>query len=487
MRTARNLLLGFVLVACKGSSGEVSTTGASLDDLPSAPTIVLPGRPPGACWTLLDAEEPDTLRAIPERRFVFASARGGLVLADVAGVAPITRPLTQSDGAPLGVFVRGDLALVVFAPSSAPATTVARAVSIAGGHEGRRIGEVTLDGRARDVRRAGESIVVTRDLGDSTVMTALVLEARGLVPKDEVRLAGSGSRVGGSPLGLAVARPAGTPGRSVVSWVDVDPDEPGRLHVRGTLDVRGMLPRWRSVRDAPIDVSEDAVVRFLACTTAACAAGEDSLYTALDFGRPATPRLLASTRIAPGGEDAYRFFGEGLVIARAPAGGAQTDATDLVFFRARPTLSSFGSVRVAGVVASLALRGDDIFALGATRSQGGGRRAVVHRLRAEPTPRPLGSASLGADGSWSAADDAVPMSFDPGQSLAAVALTSAGAQGRSAVAILSVSPGSIRVETELPAEEIERIALVDGRAFVFSASGVRSTEVRPADELPPAR
>ena len=443
----------------------VTVTAASI----ASSARVVSGFPPGACWTLLDAEEPDVVRVLPDGRMLYANARSGLVLLDITH-APRAIATSHLDGIPLGVFSWSDVAFVVFVPWFAPNSSVVRAVSLAAGHEGQLVGEIRLPGHVHDARRAGRAIVVTHDLPGSgapvTAMTSFVVDdLRGLVAVDEVRLDGETALIGGSPYGLAVVRLADvTHGsdRSSVTWISVLPEEPGRLSIRGTQAFDGSVPRWRTGSDRAIDVSEDALVRIFACATAACRQGEDASYVAVDFARSLAPHVVAVGRVARAGNAIVRFVGADAVVARELAEAHVSPMTELLFLHARTALVPYASLHVPGVVDALGSDGDDLFVFEGGRASAMGEQATVERVRLGGHPRLAGSASIGEDWPWA------PAQNDP-----------------ASIAIFAPSSGARRQRDPLATEEADRIAVVGDRILSFSSRGVEvRRRVTRADGVP---
>lgn len=520
---------------------EVSLSGAGL---PSREATTRRGtftRAPShaSCWTLIDAEEPDVLRTYATYA-LYAHAELGLSIFDVgvpadgtplakvmgslgnevaAGESNAPRLVARSEfvGTPLAVFVReeAEAAVVVFAPWDRPTETIVRVVDLERTRMGRTIDEIVLPlGLARDARRIGDAVVVTRELlpaedhGPTAAaaaapplfaVTSFTLDdvingasagRKHLVKRDEVRLVGSGVVVGGSPFGIAVAReaePQYGQNRTSVTWIGLSPDDAGVLHRQGTQVVNGVVSRWRGAADHVIDVSEDGRVRVLGCATAACPPGEAATYAAIDFAEPDAPRVVGSSTIARAGDGVYRFHGEDLIVARAPSATEANDvngrnvsktATDVAFFRASKDLVPIATVRAKGIVGSLAAHGNDVVAIGWTGSAASGKHAILHRIDAPPggKPRVVGAATFGGDWTSSRAyeDDRV-MSFDPTSTLAALPMaTMRGDHGVTyAVQVFSFGPKGRAPQAlfEHDSDKVDRILFVSGRLLAFSSDG----------------
>ena len=446
-----------------------------------APAPPRPRRLEGACATLIESEEPDALRVIgPDARTVlYASAQVGLAIVDASAPDdPVVVATSAFTGAPVGVFGwDDDHAVAVFAPWDGPALAVVRSVELKGRAAGRTAAEVVLHGAPRDARRVGDVLVVTRDVpGEAavTAVTAFLPEGTGLDRRAELRLPGRGAIVGSSPSGLAVARPAEPElgaDRTAVTWIGVTQE--GALDLHGTAIVAGVVPAWRRASDHLLDVDEDGRVRVVACSTAACPGGESATFSAIDFAAPDRPRVTGSTVIARAGDGVFRFAGDRLVVARAPA--RHDGTTEIAVLRATAELAPAGSVEVRGAVGSLAVRDDDIFAAGWTGSASAGKRAIVHRIDLRRAPRHAGSISFGGDWTWSPAyDDARALSFDPASMLAALPMTTLRGPSApvAAVQILGLGAGAPRDVAEREVGAVDRLLFVDGRLLAFSADGV---------------
>jgi hypothetical protein len=461
-------------------------------------------RPPGACWSLIDSEEADILRVAAasdhDPQFVlYANAEAGLAIVDVDDVDNprliTTSPFT---GTPVGVFAKETVAFVVFAPWDRAPETAVRAVDLSPEHVGRTIGEIVLPGSPRDTRRAGDTIVVVHELDDPALQSArrtgiatFALDEGRLIKRDEVWLSGQEAVVGGSPFGIAVAReadPGDGPDRTAVTWLDLPEDGLGRLRVRGTQVVAGVVPRWRSASDHMLDVSEDARVRVIGCATAACREGDPATFAAIDFAEPDRPRVMGSSVIERAGDGVFRFRGEQLVVARRPL-DRPSEATELAFFDAGSELVPVGAVRLRGIVASISIIGvagaapQDVVTLGWTGSASEGKRAIVHQIDGRVGsiqgirrgPRLLGSAAFGGDWTWSLAyDDDRAMSFDPGSALGALPMTTVrGDHGAvSAVEILSFGKRGPRAVMDRKLDVVDRLLFHGGRLLAFSGEGV---------------
>lgn len=464
-----------------------------VDSAPAADQIAHPessGAPlrdkrrPGGCGTLVDAEEPETLRVsrYHDGVVLYANAQVGLAIVDVSEPDdPKVSAASELVGTPIGVFEMDGAAIVVVAPWDRPAETIVRAVEIEPQRAGRTLGEIVLPGAPRDARRLGDVIVVTRDLPPDaaegstiTAVTSFMLERDLLSRRDELRLSGHGAVTGGSPYGVAVARPAEPElgaDRTSITWVGVDPDQ-GHLQLHGTATFSGVVPRWRRATDHVIDVEEDGRVRVVACATAACPAGEMATYASIDFSEPNLPRMKSWSLIARAGDGVFGFAGDRLIVARPSA--EPVEATDMTFFGTSGELAPVGRVRVPGIVSSLAVRDGSVVALGWTGSASAGRRAIIHQLDVRRAPRLVGSTSFGGDWTWSPAyDDGRAMSFDPVSTLGALSMTTLrGKSGAvAAVQVLSFGPTGPRkvLEQEVSAD---RLLFVEGRLLAFSADGV---------------
>ncbi len=451
-------------------------------------------RQPGGCGTLTDAEDPDTLRVsrYHDGVVLYANAQVGLAIVDVSDPdEPKVGAASELVGTPIGIFETAGAAIVVAAPWDRPSETIVRAVEIEPRRAGRTLGEIVLPGAPRDARRLGEAIVVTRDLPPAstegstmTAVTSFVLEGDLLSRRDELRLPGRGAVTGGSPYGVAVARPAEAElgaDRTSVTWIGVDP-ELGSLRLHGTATFSGVVPRWRRATDHVIDVEEDARVRVVACATAACPAGDLAAYASIDFSEPNRPRVASWSLIARAGDGVFGFDGERLIVARPPV--EPIEATDISFFHTSAGLVPAGTVRVPGTVSSLAARDGSVIALGWTGSASAGKRAIIHQLDVRRAPQLVGSTGFGGDWSWSPAyEDDRAMSFDPSTTLGALPMTTVrGRTGAVAAAqVLSFGPSGPRAVMEQEAVA-DRLLFVEGRLLAFSADGV--TNVRHPGERP---
>jgi hypothetical protein len=443
-------------------------------------------RAPGACATLSDAQGPDVLRAVRDKALaLYADRQAGLAIVDIANPnAPIVLATSEFTGEPMGVFDLDGVAIVVYQPWDRSPETIVRAVEIGRRNAGRVLGEVVLEGAPRDARRAGDAVVVTRELGPGsergrglTAVTTFVLDETGMAKRDEVVLNGSGAVVGGSPWGVAVAReadPSFGKDRTAVTWLGIE-DESAALEVGGTAVIDGVVPRWRRGTDHVVDVTEDAQVRVVACATAACPAGDSATYGAIDFTKPARPRRISAMTLARAGDAVFNFSGDRLFVARPSQGPDARDVTELAIFKTVREPFLLGSVSIAGTVSSLALRGDHVVALGWTGTITAGRRAIIHDLDMKGAPRLVGSLAFGGDWTWSAAyDDDRAFSFNPNLTLGALPMTTvrgnSGAMG--AVQVLAFGPSGPRAVTERGIGSADRVLFVDGRLLSFSADGV---------------
>ena len=490
MRSTRVLAaIGLLLTSCRQSPAPFTeTTAADLGTLetPRAPEA----RQPGTCWTLLDAEEPDVLRVVGANTILYANPQVGLSIVDVTDLErPRTLATSAAVGTPLGVFVWRDVAVYVVVPWTRPSETIVRAVSLAPGREGALLGEIRLAGRARDARRAGETLVVTRDLpGPGEPMTAvdaIYLDDTGPKQTDEVRLTGDGALVMGSPFGVVVARraePAHGPDRSALTWIALPPDAPGHLKREGTSIVNGVVPRWRDASAHMIDVTEDARVRLFMCATAACPVGSDATYAEVDFGQPAAPRLVTWSPVARASDAVFRFVDGDAVVARPPPGGRLPAVTELLFLHTGAKLVPYGTLPVNGLVGSVARSGETLLVTGWKTTPATGKQALVHRVALGASPRLLGSVAVGSDWTWSPAfDDDAAVSFDPASSRAALPATTipTGSGVRSSVEVLALPRGGVRSEASFETDSVDRIVFRDDHLLLFSASGVTVRKLAP--------
>lgn len=451
----------------------VSTTAAEIAAAPVA-SLEPASRRAGGCETLVDVEAPDTLRLADGNLVLYANEQVGLAVVDVGDPdRPAMKGIVELVGEPAGVFdVRG-MAVLVYAPAARPQDVAVRAVTL---EPLRTMGELTLAGRVRDVRRVGDHVVVTRETPDHrTAVTAFGVTDTGLVRRSEVVLDGASAVAGAAPRGLAIARSAAIehgPNRTSVTWLTLDPDA-GALAAEGTITVSGVIPRWRSAHRV-IDVTEDQRARLVLCATSGCATAEPAAYAALDFSTPAEPRVVSWKLVAGAGDGTIGFQGTRLVVARPVAD--RSDASELAFYATESDLALAGKVRVRGSVGTIAVRDSgDVVTVGWTGSASAGKRAILHHVDARGVPRLVGAATFGGDWTWSRAyDDDRVLGFDPHSTLAALPMTTVhGSHGpTSAAEVLSLDPSGPRAIAEEPLTLADRLLFVNGRLLSFSADGV---------------
>ncbi len=450
-------------------------------------------REPG-CATLRDTEAGDVIHANGAGRVLYAHPEIGLAIVDVS--LPDEPKLVGASsfvGSPLGVFERGEIGLVAFTPwNTEKLQTTIRAVDLAPEKKMRTLSELTLAGDARDVRRVGDVLVVTRDstadVDGLTILTTVGFGSDGLKVRDEILLRGRGATIGSSPWGVAVARAAEKGqgiDRSAITYVSIGNDGVGSLRPHGTSVIEGAVLPWRRGGDGIIDVSEDNRVRVVACATTACSPGTAATFATIDFTNLEAPRTAGWSMIGNAGADGiFRFAGESLIVARQVPG--KSGVTEIVHFDAERSLYVKGSLRVRGTIAALAVQNDSVVALGWTGDASAGKRAIVHRVDAR-SMRLVGSASFGDDWTWSPAwDDDRAVSFDPGSMLAAFPVTTVARSGApiSAVQILTLGKvggprGVDMIETEAAAQ---RLMFIGGRLLAFGNDGVSVVAPKPSSE-----
>jgi hypothetical protein len=490
------VLLALATPSCRDA--QVGTGGGSApselgwrDEGPPAPPAPSEDPPP-ACGTLRDVETADVLRS-SDGLVLYANEQTGLAVFDVTSSAePKLLSTSPFVGSPIAVFAHKGVAVVAFIDWEARfgkdrvPSTVLRAVDLADPRAPSKRGDVVLPGIARDVRRIGDVYYVTRDAAarddepeGATLVTSLVATTeRGgrLVTRDEIVLPGRAASVAAAPSGITIARPAPKrlgPERTAVTWIDVTEEDPGKLHVRGTIAVAGVVSTVRGQVDSVLATDEDRVVRLYACARG-CIPLEAAEVAVIDFAEADRPRQTGAFTIPEGTDAVSRFHGNRLFLAHPLDGGG----TRLSVWRTTSAVSSEGSLRLDGTVAGIVARDAHIVTIGWTGTTGAGTKATIHvvDLSTARAPKLRGSVSFGRDWTWSPAyDDERALSFDPGASLAALpttTLSSAGAYSAGAH-VLSFGPSGPRVVSVVESERFhDRLLFAGGRLLGFGAEGV---------------
>jgi len=490
-----------------------TVTGAPLGAANVAPAAV-PGtaapvsvaEPPLACATLRDVSDSDLVRVEGTTLF-YADATSGLSIVDVSDpMRPSTLASVPFVGTPMALFVRDDVAWVVFVDWDArfgagASATVIRAIDVADPAHPRLLGDDVRAGIAREARLVGGHLYVLRAANHGSMVESFgvrkgsssqpAVAGKGtLTALDAVQLPGTPAQLAASAAGLAAITLASDTVTDV-TWLDLPLERPGAIGLRATVKVSGGVPTWERGESKIASADEGQRVRLVTCATRSCAPTEGATLRVVEFGTALPPRVAASLPVTTqGGLPVTRFSNELLYVGETSR--TARDATVLHVVRtdeAKPRVVAHLPLR--GLVSSLVPRDGSLVALGSTNAGAPGAesqtRIILHDIDAQKpaAPRLRASATFGSDWTWSVAlDDEDAVSFDPASHLVAVPFTAwRHADGRSVQGTQLVDLtrfGAERTATIASDGLVERAIFLDGHLVTIGPDGVRGVDYASA-------
>lgn len=505
--TARPAQTAAATVATKPGREPTSTTtvtGAPLGasdpagSAAAAATSTAPvtlAEPPLACATLRDVSESDLVRVEGTTLF-YADATSGLSIVDVADpMRPNKLASIPFVGAPMAVFVRENVAWVVFVDWDArfgagASATVIRAIDVSDPAHPKRLGDEVREGIVRESRLVGGHLYVLRAANRGAIVESFGVRTNGLVALDAVQLEGTPAQLAASPAGLGAVTLSSDTVTSV-SWLDLPLERPGALGLRATVKVPGGIATWERGDNKIVAADEGQRVRLVTCATRSCAPSEGATLRIVEFGTARPPGVTASLPLTTqGGLPIARFADELLYVGETSR--TAKDATILHVVRtdeAKPRAVAHLPLR--GLVSSLVPRDGSLVALGSTNAGAAGTesqtRIILHDIdaRQPAAPRLRASATFGSDWTWSVAlDDEDAVSFDPASHLVAIPFTAwRHADGRHVQGTQLVDLtrfGAERAASIASDGYVERAVFLDGHLVTIGPEGVRGVDYASA-------
>lgn len=472
------------------STGEL-VPGASAPASPSTTAAVTfadeDPASPAACGTFRAVSGSDAVR-ISDAKLFHVDETTGLSVVDVSdanhprllGVSPFV-------GMPLALFVEHGIAWVAFVDwDSAPSGSRTVLRSVDGRVEPPRLlGEVALDGVARDVQLSGGVLLVLRaDEANEGRVLSFVLRDDALAKIDEARIGGRPQRIVPSPYGLALVG-AVTASSTRVSWLELPMDRAlGTMTFVASLDVPGVLPGVERRSEYWASVDEDGLVRLVTCAAPDCTA---ATLRSLDFGGPSQPRRRGTLAL---GEVATARFTDGrLYVTRSEGASSQLRIVDT----ARPDAPRVvGRTRIDGNVETLVPSSDRLVVLGALGSEAK-RRLVLSKadISTPSSPTAATMTVFGDDATWSPAENAdAALAIHPEADLVALPFVTwrehdGVLEHATELASLRASHPAVTMPFEARATWGSRAVFDGGRLLAVGPEGVHGVGRSALEELAP--